>query len=344
MRRPTSKQVAQLAGVSQTTVSFVLNDVVNANISAETKQRVLEAARQLNYIPDVAARSLARGRNDVIALVLAQAHAQVFIDEYIPRILTGISSVTRQEGFRILVETVEEDNSSLVYQRLLQGKEVAGVIINGFIHQNVTQLVEYTQSGMAIVALGHEHPDLYSVEVDKLSGVRSITQHLIDVGHRVIACIPYDDQSTNIHIQRRLNAFRETLLQNGITPNESLICAGNFEPESGYNAMNYLLDTQPVPDAVFGMNDMMAFGAIRALHERGFRVPHDVAVAGFDDVRLAAFCNPPLTTMHEPDEDHGRVAAEMALKLIHDMPIPNQQITLETQLIIRASCGAVLRS
>src|SRR6185436_8430741 len=106
-RKATSKLVAELAGVSQTTVSFVLNNVDSANISEETKQRVLEAARAVGYVPDVAARTLARGRSANIGLVIAQPHEQVFIDEYIPNIITGLSKVTSKQGYRILVELVQ---------------------------------------------------------------------------------------------------------------------------------------------------------------------------------------------------------------------------------------------
>src|SRR5262249_35665746 len=105
--RATSRRVAEIAGVSQTTVSFVLNDVVSANISEETKQRVLEAARSIGYVPDAAARSLARGRSTNIGLILIQPHEQVFIDEYVPRIITGLSQVSREHGYRILVELVK---------------------------------------------------------------------------------------------------------------------------------------------------------------------------------------------------------------------------------------------
>src|SRR5689334_4820270 len=129
-RKATSKLVAELAGVSQTTVSFVLNNVEGANISEETRQRVFQAARELNYVPDVMARSLARGRSHNIALVLAQPHRQVFIDEYIPSIMTGINQVTQQHGFRILVEMVDSERPFDVYANLLQSKEAAGIIVN----------------------------------------------------------------------------------------------------------------------------------------------------------------------------------------------------------------------
>lgn len=344
-RRTTSKQVAERAGVSQTTVSFVLNNVVDANISEETKERVLTAARELNYIPDVAARTLARGRSDNIALVLAQPHRQVFIDEYIPRVLTGISEVTRQHGLRILVEQVHGKTASSVYRRLLQSKEAAGVIINFSTTnmQEIEHIITSTRDGMPIVTLNDIHPEIHSVEVDKLSGVQIIVQHLIDLGHKRIACIPYDHEDHNKHLGDRLAVFRQTMEANCLTVDPALIVRGEFDPETGYAAMQEILQKSPLPDAVYAMNDMMAFGAVRAIRERGLRIPEDIAVVGFDDVRLAGFCDPPLTTMHEPDEEHGREAAKMLIAVLNGAAIEDKHVTLRTRLVVRDSCGASLK-
>lgn len=344
-RRVTSKQVAERAGVSQTTVSFVLNNVTDANISEETKERVLRVAHELNYIPDVAARSLARGRSDNIALILAQPHRQVFIDEYIPRVLTGISEVTRAHGYRILVEQVMEHSASTIYRRLLQSREVAGVIVNygNFTDQDVQHIITSTRDGMPVVTLNHQHPEVHSVEVDKLSGVRTIVQHLIDLGHRQIACIPYDIPANNTHLGHRLQIFREVMAENHLPVNDALIRAGSFDPETGYTAMQQILNTGEPFDAVYAMNDLMAFGAVRALRERGLRVPEDIAIVGFDDVRLAAFCDPPLTTINEPDDDHGRQAALMLMALLNGKEVEERHVTLHTKLIVRESCGAHLK-
>ncbi len=344
-RRPTSKQVAQRAGVSQTTVSFVLNNVVDANISEETKERVLTAARELNYIPDVAARTLARGRSDTIALVLAQPHRQVFIDEYIPRVLTGMSEVTREHGFRILVEQVHGKSPANVYRRLLQSKEAAGVIINFSTssEQEIDHIIACTNDGMPIVTLSHLHPDVHSVETDKFSGVKTIVQHLIDLGHRRIACIPYENPDHGDHIKTRLRIFHEVMARNNLTVDPALVVVGEYDPDTGYTAMQRILEQPLLPDAVYAMNDLMAFGAVRAIRERGLRIPQDIAIVGFDDVRLAAFCDPPLTTVHEPDEEHGRQAADMLIRLLSGKAVENKHITLQTHLIVRDSCGASLR-
>src|SRR5215207_7616345 len=180
-KKITSKQVAEHAGVSQTTVSFVLNQTEAANISEETRQRVLNAVRELNYVPDVMARSLARGRSSNIALVLSKPHRQVFLDEYLPSILTGLNEITQRNGFRILVELVNDPENTNAYERLIHGKEIAGMLVqpNAMTPRDLEQVVAATQTRFPIVALNYIHPDVYSVSVDKLSGTRTVLEHLL---------------------------------------------------------------------------------------------------------------------------------------------------------------------
>jgi len=337
----TSRRVAKLAGVSQTTVSFVLNNVDSANISEETKQRVLDVAREIGYVPDVSARTLARGRSQNIGLVIVQPHEQVFIDEYIPRIITGLSKVTRQHGYRILVELLEDGSQRTKYLDLLRGKEVAGIVINANAptEEEIRGLVASTAEGFPIVALSPYHYALHSVTVDKLQGVRWVVQHLIQMGHRRIACITYAPVSQLREVQRRLSVYREVLTSAGIDYDETLVRNGGFDPETGYDAMKSLLELSPLPTALFAMNDVMAFGAMTAIHEAGLSIPQDIAVVGFDDIRLAQFTRPALTTVREPDIQHGWAAGQMLIDLINNQPLEQDHIVLSTELKIRESCG-----
>ncbi|HEX2621845.1 MAG TPA: LacI family DNA-binding transcriptional regulator [Phototrophicaceae bacterium] len=341
----TARQVAIAAGVSPTTVSFVLNDVKDGNISEETRQRVLEAARTLNYVPDIAARSLARGRSNNIALILGQAHRQVFIDEYIPNILTGIRQAIQEPGYRILVEMIDDGAPPETYTRLFQGKEVAGMIVN--LNQptarDIQNITYCTAQGYPLVALDL-FPDVYGVQVDKMDGVRQVVRHLIGLGHQRIACITFAPEH-HPHSDERVVTFRKALEAAGLVLDPSLLRYGSYDPETGYEAMKSLIAEHvgALPTAVFGMNDMMAFGAIKALNEHGLRIPQDIAVVGFDDVRLAGFATPPLTTVYEPDVDHGRLAGEMLVQLINGEVPPQKHINLESRLVVRESCGASLR-
>ncbi len=337
----TSRRVAELAGVSQTTVSFVLNNVHSANISEETRQRVLEAARSIGYVPDVSARALARGRSTNIGLVLAQPHAQVFIDEYIPGIITGLSKVTQEHGYRILVELVEDGNHPNTYLNLLRGKEAAGIIVNFNTpsEQDIREMLASLAQGFPIVSLNYWHDGLYSVAMDKLDGVRRVLQHLVRMGHERIACITYAPVPKLLEAHRRLLVYRDVLESVGLVYDEALVRNGGYDPETGYEAMKSLLQVFPLPTALYAMNDVMAFGAMTAIHEAGLHVPEDIAVVGFDDIRLARYSRPALTTVHEPNIEHGWTAGKMLIDLINNKPLEHNHIMLKTELKIRDSCG-----
>lgn len=338
--RITSKQVAERAGVSQTTVSFVLNRVVGQSISEETIERVERAARELGYVPDRAAQTLARGFSNNIGLVLTQPHEQVFVDEYLPNVLTGIRKVLRHTDFRILVEIVDSNDSADTFVNLAQGREVAGLIINTYVATltGIKAIKKFAKTGFPIVTLGRLDDDIPSVSIKDSNGTKRAVEHLIRLGHRRIGVIPFAGYTSGT-VQRRLKAYRETLEVFNIPYDESLIRCGAYDPDTGYNAALQLLQCNPRPTAIFGMNDVMAFGAMTAIQERGLRIPDDVAVVGYDDIRLARYTTPALTTVTAPDMERGRAAAQMLMNLINNVPLEQKHIELETELTIRESCG-----
>lgn len=344
-KRTTSRQVAKHAGVSQTTVSLVLNNAPNANISQATRERVYAAARELGYIPNAAARSLARGRSSNIGLVLVKPHEQIFIDEYLPTLLTGLNRVAHQHGYRILVDILDDANKPNAFTHLVSGKEVAGLLVHfgSPTPAGIEELKAYVRGGFPVVTFGRLAPDIPSAFIDKLDGVRQAVEHLIRIGHTRIACIPYAPLNPNTDILRRLARVRETLATAGLTLDDSMIEAGAYDPKTGYDAMQRLLERQPWPTAVFAMNDVMAFGALEALRQRGIRVPQEMAVVGFDDIRLAAFASPPLTTIREPDLALGSHTAQLLIDQIEGHQPQEPAVRLVSQLIVRESCGAYLQ-
>jgi DNA-binding LacI/PurR family transcriptional regulator len=338
-RRVTSKQIGERAGVSQTTVSFVLNNVEGVNISPETRQRVKDVARELGYVPDAMARSLARGQSSNIGFIIGQPHKQFLIDEYLPAVMTGLSRVIGEQDFRLLVEFVAHGKNPDTYMGLVRGGEVAGAILSlyGPTPNDVENIVTLVDEGYPIVSIGYLHPRIHSVSLDRMKGVRQVVQHLIDLGHRRIACITYAPLPLNRHNQRRLLTYRETLEAARIPYDEALVRYGSYDPETGYVAMKSLLQASELPTAVFGMNDVMAYGAMAAIHEAGLRIPDDISVVGFDDIRLAAFANPPLTTVHEPAVEHGQRVAEILIALISGQVPDNPHEVIDTQIVVRGS-------
>ncbi len=340
-RRVTSRQVAEYAGVSQTTVSFVLNGVESANISVETRQRVIEAAHQLGYVPDAAARSLARGRSSNIGLILIKPHKQIFIDFYVSNVIAGLNQVIQEHNLRLLVQVVDENCHPDTYTNLAKGKEVAGlfVILYSPGKEDFQALRALAADGFPLVIFGYPVQGFHSVIADHFGGVRKAVAHLIGLGHQRIACITYAPIDINPHAGKRLRIYRDTLESAGLPYDEALVRYGNFDADSGYGAMASLLDEEEPPTAVFAMNDVMAIGAMQVTQERGLRIPGDIAVIGFDDIQLARFTTPPLTTIHAPDVKQGQCAAEMLVNLIAGNPIAEPHQWLPTELVVRGSCG-----
>ncbi|MFN8531901.1 MAG: LacI family DNA-binding transcriptional regulator [Anaerolineae bacterium] len=336
----TAQQVAKKAGVSQTTVSFVLNNVEGANISEATRDRVLQAAHELGYVPAAAARNLAKGMSSNLALVLFKPHAQVFLDPYVPNVITGFSRVAKQNGFRLLVEEISDVDEVGVMTQLLRGGEAAGIVSSGSSPQYYERLHDLVNDGYPILSLDPD-PIIPSVAIDHPNGVRSAIAHLVGLGHREIACITYAPISDhpNTDVSRRLRAYQGMLSAHGIEPDDRLIRLGNYDPESGYEAARSLLEAHPNLTAIYGMNDLMALGAMRAIHESGRRIPEDIAVIGYDDMRFTPFTSPPLTTVHAPEIELGARAAEVLIHRIKEQSWEGSLHLLSTHLVIRDSCG-----
>ncbi len=342
-KRVTSQDVAELAGVSRTTVSFVLNGVIEAKISEETRQRVLEAARQLNYYPASAARSLASGRTNVIGLVLCQSPNSIFADAYLPEVIRGLGEVAQEQGFRILLQSVEDVTRPEAYISLVREKYIDGLIVSGP-RSDDAQLSHLAQEGFPIVLLGQlNEVDFNFVDVDNVGAARMATEHLITLGHQRIGLITNAPPQYTAS-RDRLRGYRLALEAHGLPCDENLVRYGNFREESGYEAMTQLLALEERPTAMFVACDLVAFGAMEAIKEHGLAIPDDIALVGFDDVRLAPYVDPPLTTVRLPAYAQGRRAADLLIHLINDEETTETQILLETELVIRESCGAKLKS
>ena len=342
-KRVTSQDVAELAGVSRTTVSFVLNDVPGVKISEETRQRVLEAARQLNYYPASAARSLASGRTNAIGLVLCQSPNSIFADAVLPEVIRGLGEVAQERGFRILLQSVGDVTHQEAYIALVREKYIDGLIVSGP-RSDDAQLPQLAKEGFPIVLLGQLNEVNFNfVDVDNVGAARMATEHLITLGHQRIGLI------TNAPLQYtasrdRLRGYRLALEAHGLPYDDNLVRYGNFREESGYEAMTQLLALAERPTAMFVACDLVAFGAMEAIKEHGLAIPEDIAVVGFDDVRLANYVDPPLTTVHLPAYEQGRRAADLLISLISGEEVEETQVLLKTKLVIRESCGAKLKS
>lgn len=337
--RPTSSDVARLAGVSRTTVSLVLNDVPDVKISPETRQRVLDAARQLNYYPDVSARRLVSGKTHTIALVWHRGPDATYRDAFLPGLLQGITRAARYYDYHLLFRPIELDDPDDAYVELARGHHTDGLVLSGP-RSDDPHLLDLYQDGFPLVLHGQlPGTDIPSVDVDNVRGAIQAVRHLLALGHRRIGLI------TNAPLaytssRQRLDGYRQALEDAGLTYDPDLVRFGNFDEESGRKAMASLLDLPSPPTAVFIASDMVAIGALRAIWDRRLRVPQDVAVVGFDDIAAARFISPPLTTIRVPAFGLGWAAGELLVRIIEQDPPEQTQVLLETELIVRQSCGA----
>ncbi len=337
--RPTQSQIAEEAGVSRTTVSLVLNEVPDTHISPQTRQRVITAARRLDYYPDAAARRLASGKTRTIALVWHRGPDPTYRDAFLPGILQGVTRAARRCGYYVIFRPIESEDPNGGYVELARGRHTDGLILSGP-RYNDADLLTLHEEGFPIVLHGQlPEADIPSVDVDNVQGAIDAVRHLLVLGHRRIGLVTNAPLSY-ISSKQRLEGYRQALEQADLPYEESLVHYGNFDEESGYAAMKTLLTLDEPPTATFIASDMVAMGALRALHDFGVKVPEEMSIIGFDDITAARFIIPALTTFHVPTFGLGWSAAELLIQIVEQGSPKEKKVLLDTELIIRESCGA----
>lgn len=337
MSKLTLEEIAQISGVSRSTVSRVINN--QPNVKREVRERVLRVVAETGYHPDPAARSLAGRRTGVIGLVIPRAVTMLFNDPYIPRLLQGITQTCNTHDYTLslfLLHTQEEEEK--LHPRILRTQLFDGVIIQAAqIGDSLTR--QMVENEVPFVMLGRPEGDsnVSFVNADNVIGAYTAVSHLVQLGYQRIATItgPLDTTAGLDRQQGYLNALRDRGRGSG---DSNLIVQGDFTETSGYVCMQRLLPHKP--DAVFVASDTMAFGALRALRQSGLSVPKDVAVVGFDDLLPSATSDPPLTTIRQPILRFGTQVVETLIDILNNGPRPARRIVMPTELVIRSSCGA----
>jgi LacI family transcriptional regulator len=327
----TVKDVARRAGVSTATVSHVINET--RFVSEELRAKVYQAMEALDYRPNAIARSLRRKETQNIGMIIPDV-AYPFLAE--------VARGLEDRGFALGYSAILcESNSDLEREAtcidLLQAKRVDGIVFiaAGESSSHVRTLVE---RGVPVVVCDRELPgvEVDTVIADNVGSGRQATEHLIRLGHRRIGCIagPRELCISN----RREDGYKRALKEHGIPVDKDLIVRGDFRCRGGYEAMRELLAFDERPTAVFACNDLMAMGAICAASKRRLRIPEDIAIVGCDDIALAAFTNPSLTTVAQPKHEMGAVAVDMLVGRIADRSESPTKRVLPTELVIRDSC------
>ena len=338
----TLRDVAEKANVSPSTVSRILNNKESKiPISEETRQRVLQAAQDVGYKPNMAARHLAQRQSfALIGAIVPKTVPAVLAHPFYMLVLHGIAQHCQEKEYAVaiyFVDTDQEEMVASVYPR------IANIPADGFILTSVKSndrlVPRFQADNIPFVQIGRTpEPDQmppHFVDVDNYGGAITAVTHLIERGHQKIATITGpQDMAAGID---RLRGFQDRLQQAHITPPSSWIAIGDFEPESGYDAMLQILNApEGLPTAVFAASDSMADGAYKAIYERGLRIPEDIAMIGFDDNKMYTNNIPPLTTMRQPISQLGENAADLLLQLLNDTALADHLI-LQPELVLRQS-------
>jgi DNA-binding LacI/PurR family transcriptional regulator len=335
-RRVTSQDVADLAGVSRTTVSFVLNNDTRFSIRPETQLKVHDAAAKLGYVPNASARALASNQAKAIGLIMTRDTRYISSDVFLPQIIGGLLDSVKLFGISLLIEWVEPGQQLQAYHKLTGAKHIDGMILT-ISRDDDIGLNILEKADLPVVLMGTvPNCQLPSVDIDNSASARKAVDHLLKLGHQQIACIT-DAQLPYSSAFQRLSGYKQALSCAGISFDESLVRYGDFDAESGYKAMQSLLQQKAEFSAVFAGSDNISFGAMEAAREASLDIPGDLSFVGHDDIPLARFAQPPLTTIHVPAAEIARQSCQLLLELLTDNLAPRENIWLETELIIRRS-------
>jgi LacI family transcriptional regulator len=328
----TIHEVARAAGVSIATVSRVLNG--NARVSGESSRRVLAAAASLDYWPNAAARSLRQSRTHVLGILLPDLYGEFFSE-----VIRGIDHEARRAKFQVLISSSHAEAEAIAAAARSMRGRVDGLIVmapDSASSQSIDRII----GRFPVVLLNTRSINGTSaVAIANVDGARQVVGHFLDLGHRRVAVITGPRGNTDA--EERLGGYRMAMADAEIDSSPALEITGDFTEDSGFRAATQLLALDPRPSAVFATNDYMAIGLVSALGARGVRVPEDMAVAGFDDIAIAKYVTPALTTVHVDAYELGACAVRLLITAIGaSKGTPYRQETLPATLVVRQSSGA----
>ena len=329
----TIRDVAREAGVSIATVSRVYNQA--SLVSEDTAQHVRAVGARMDYWPNGAARSLITSRTHALGVLLPDLHGEFFSE-----VIRGIDLAARREGYQVLVSSSHSDSEALTAAvRAMRGR-VDGLIAMAPDPGSALVMREFLKKFPVIMLdPAPEAGECCSLSVDNFEGARQMTRHLLALGHRGIAFLK--GPAGNVDADGRLAGYRAALGEGGVEPSPALEVEGDFSESSGHQAAGEILRMKPRPTAVFAGNDNMALGLICALRDEDIRIPYEIAVTGFDDIAMARYLSPPLTTVRLDAYELGERAVRELIPAVREgKPGAPKREVLATRLVVRASCGA----
>lgn len=327
------RDVASKAGVSFQTAGKVLNG--EGTVSPQTRDRILDAAKRLGYVPNALARSLVTKNTCTIGIV-----ASDLSDAELARFVVGAEREARRRGHGVLIGSIDQEGTDAArYLRMLLERRVDGILTAAPQMESHARIGELLRGPVPAVSIHRVFGGgIPLVGSDHIETALLATKHLLGLGHRSIATVTGSEgrQVTSM----RLRGYRRALQDTDVAFDPLLVESGNWEADGAYSAALRLLDRAPEITAVYAQNDIMALGVISALHELGLGVPEDCAVVGCDDIPMAAHAIPPLTTVHIPFYETGETAVRLLLDIIAGRSDRPKRVLLPVHLVCRGSCGA----
>ena len=331
----TIREVAREASVSVATVSRVLNG--KGPVRPDTERRIRRAARLLRYVPHGGARSLITRRTHTLGVLLPDLYGEFFSE-----VIRGIDLAARRGGYHLLVSGSHGDRDETeAMVRAMRGRVDGLIVLSPDVDRGALRANVPDKFPVVLLNSAGGGRSFDSIAVDNFGGATAMMRHLARLGHRRVAFI--EGPSGNRDASERLRGYREAMRSVGEWSKE-LEIPGNFREEAGYEACGRIRKLRPRPSAVFAANDSMAIGLLYACREEGVRVPEELAIAGFDDIPIVRFITPSLTSVRVPIAELGTCAAQRLLNVLDGKPAgrPRQEV-LPTTLVVRSSCGAMLR-
>ena len=336
MKRVSIKDVAKEAGVSASTVSYVLNNTPTESISEETKKRVTAAVQRLGYVPNLNARSLSSRRSNLIGVVIPQTEPGkefMFSNPFYGELLSAIEYTARKHGYHLLLSGTQEDQS---YLNIAQNRGVDGIIIVGtYPGENLNEL---KRVGVPIVLVDSYvmDEDFHTIGIEDKEGARMATRYLIGKGHRKIAFISGSIRENGVNM-KRYRGYCDALQEAGLPLEETAVYSGTVDYEYGLTAARQFLDRGRQQTAAFVTADVISMGFIKGLRQQGICVPDDISIVSFDDVYLANMAYPSLTTVHQDIDEKGRQAVQLVLDAAKAKEHRHTECILPLRLIERDS-------
>lgn len=318
MKRPGLKDVAELAGVSIATVSYVINNTPSQSLSAETIKRVNDAIRELGYIPNLAARTLVNNKSNLLGVLIPQTESGkelMFSNPFYGDFMSAAEYTARKSGYHIMISGAE---SGRTYAEVARTRGLDGVIVVGMNDDDECRQLKNLNIPVVLVDSYCEASGFHRVSVDDLQGGYMATKYLLEKGIRKIAHVTGHVNDSGVNFLR-YKGYEKALQEYGMSAEKSLLLSGEVSFEYGCKMGEYLAGLDERPEGVFVCADILALGLCIGLREKGVSVPKDISVIGFDDSLLSKACDPPLTTIHQDVAAKGAEAVNLLINENHTL-------------------------